>query len=111
MEKIATDIYSFEKLRRGGYVYVDKTDLLWRLVSETDGSQFFIARPRRFGKSLMLSTLAAIFEGSRGLFKGLKIDKLDYDAYRGDRRPVTLVGVNFRAAKLNIDEPVFEDFV
>ena len=50
MEKIATDSYSFEKLRRAGYVYVDKTDMLWRLVSETEDSQFFIARPRRFGK-------------------------------------------------------------
>ena len=78
MEKIATDIYSFENLREGGYVYVDKTDLLWRLASDKDGRQFFISRPRRFGKSLMLSTLKCIFEGRRELFKGLKIDKLDY---------------------------------
>ena len=46
MEKIATATYSFEKLRRAGYVYVDKTDMLWRLVSDTEDSQFFIARPR-----------------------------------------------------------------
>ena len=71
MEKIATDSYSFEKLRRAGYVYVDKTDLLCRLVSETEGSQFFISRPRRFGKSLMLSTLKCLFEGRRELFRGL----------------------------------------
>ena len=79
MEKIATSTCSFEKLRRGGYVYVDKTDLLWRLASDTEDGQFFISRPRRFGKSLMLSTLKCIFEGKRELFKGLKIDKLDYD--------------------------------
>ena len=79
MEKIATDIYSFENLRKGGYVYVDKTDMLWRLVSETEDSQFFIARPRRFGKSLMLSTLKCIFEGRRELFRGLKIEKKRYD--------------------------------
>ena len=79
MEKIATDIYSFENLRKGGYVYVDKTDLLWRLAADKDGRQFFISRPRRFGKSLMLSTLQCIFEGKRELFKGLKIEKLDYD--------------------------------
>ena len=79
MEKITTSTYSFEKLRRGGYVYVDKTDLLWRLVSDTDGSQFFMSRPRRFGKSLMLSTLKCIFEGRRELFKGLKIEKKRYD--------------------------------
>ena len=79
MEKITTDIYSFENLRKDGFVYVDKTDLLWRLVSKMDGRQFFISRPRRFGKSLMLSTLQCIFEGKRELFKGLKIEKLDYD--------------------------------
>ena len=79
MEKIATSTCSFEKLRRAGYVYVDKTDLLWRLVSEMEDSQFFMARPRRFGKSLMLSTLKCIFEGRRELFRGLKIDKLKYD--------------------------------
>ena len=79
MEKITTDISTFENMRKGGYVYVDKTDLLWRLAADTEGRQFFISRPRRFGKSLMLSTLKCIFEGKRELFKGLKIDKLNYD--------------------------------
>ena len=79
MEKITTDISTFENLRKDGYVYVDKTDLLWRLASKKEGRQFFISRPRRFGKSLMLSTLKCIFEGKRELFKGLKIDRLDYD--------------------------------
>ena len=79
MEKITTDISSFENLRKGGYVYVDKTDLLWRLAADKEGRQFFISRPRRFGKSLMLSTLKCIFEGRRELFKGLKIEKMRYD--------------------------------
>ena len=79
MEKITTDIYSFENLRTDGYVYVDKTDLLWRLVAKKEGRQFFISRPRRFGKSLMLSTLKCIFEGRRDLFKGLKIERKRYD--------------------------------
>ena len=79
MEKITTDISSFENLRKDGYVYVDKTDLLWRLVAKNEGRQFFISRPRRFGKSLMLSTLKCIFEGRRELFKGLKIDRMKYD--------------------------------
>ena len=79
MEKITTDVCSFENLRKGRYVYVDKTDLLWRLVSDRDGRQFFISRPRRFGKSLMLSTLKCLFEGKRGLFKGLKIEKKRWD--------------------------------
>ena len=79
MEKITTDISTFEKLRKERYVYVDKTDLLWRLVANQKGCQFFISRPRRFGKSLMLSTLKCIFEGKRELFKGLKIDRKRYD--------------------------------
>ena len=79
MEKISTDIYSFANLRKGGYVYVDKTDLLWRLASDKVGRQFFISRPRRFGKSLMLSTLKCLFEGRRELFKGLKIEKKRWD--------------------------------
>ena len=79
MEKITTDIYSFENLRKGGYVYVDKTDLLWRLAADREGRQFIISRPRRFGKSLMLSTLKCIFEGRRELFKGLKIEKKRWD--------------------------------
>ena len=79
MEKITTDISSFENLRKGGYAYVDKTDLLWRLTADKTGRQFFISRPRRFGKSLMLSTLKCIFEGKRDLFKGLKIEKKRWD--------------------------------
>ena len=78
MKYIATDTSEFKNLIGGGYVYVDKTALLHRLVSGVDGTQFFISRPRRFGKSLMLSTLRHIFEGHRDLFRDLAIDKLDY---------------------------------
>jgi len=77
--KIVTDDYEFANLIRGGAVYVDKTDLLARLASGRDGSQFFIARPRRFGKSLMLSTLHHLFAGDRDLFRGLKIEKTKWD--------------------------------
>ena len=78
MEKIATSFCSFEWLIRK-YTYVDKTDMLWRLVSDSADRMFFISRPRRFGKSLMLDTLKCIFEGRRDLFKGLKIEKKKYD--------------------------------
>ena len=61
--------------------YVDKTALLYELASPTVDSQFFLARPRRFGKSLMLSTLKAMFEGRRDLFKGLAIDKLPWEGW------------------------------
>lgn len=76
---IAPNIASFEKLRTEGYVYVDKTDLLYSILHSKEGQSFFISRPRRFGKSLMLSTLHAIFEGKRELFEGLKIASTDYD--------------------------------
>ena len=78
MEKIATSFCSFESLVRK-YTYVDKTDMLWRLVSDSTDRMFFISRPRRFGKSLMLDTLKCIFEGRRDLFRGLKIEKRKYD--------------------------------
>ena len=76
MEKAATDIYTFENLRKGGYSYVDKTAILKELAGDTRGSQFFIARPRRFGKSLAISTLRCLFEGKRDLFEGLAIEPL-----------------------------------
>ena len=74
MEKVATDIYTFEKLRKNGFTYVDKTDALYAMASGEAGSQFFIARPRRFGKSLAVSTLKSLFEGRRELFAGLAIE-------------------------------------
>ena len=57
MEKIATDIYTFSRLREDGFTYVDKTDSLYAMASGDVGAQFFLARPRRFGKSLAVSTL------------------------------------------------------
>ncbi len=78
MKAITTSQFSFERVIGNGNVYVDKTDLLASLA-KIDGGQFFISRPRRFGKSLMLSTLKAMFEGRKELFEGLKINKTDYD--------------------------------
>ncbi len=78
MEKIATDTFSFERVREGGFVYVDKTAILKTLADGSLGTQFFIARPRRFGKSLAVSTLQCLFEGRRDLFKGLAIEP-DWD--------------------------------
>ena len=62
MEKAATDTYTFEKLRGGGFTYVDKTAILKQLADGSRGSQFFIARPRRFGKSLAVSTFKCLFK-------------------------------------------------
>ena len=74
MEKAATDIYTLENLRMGEYSYVDKTAILKKLADDSRGRQFFIARPRRFGKSLAVSTLKCLFEGRRDLFEGLAIE-------------------------------------
>ena len=76
MEKVATDIYTFSRLREEGFTYVDKTAALYAMASGEVGFQFFIARPRRFGKSLAVSTLKALFEGRRDLFQGLAIEPM-----------------------------------
>lgn len=68
-------IQSFEKIREGGYVYVDKTAWIYRLV--TGGNYYFLSRPRRFGKSLLVSTLEAYFQGKKELFEGLSIGRLE----------------------------------
>ena len=78
-QKIAQGVYDFRIMREDGYVYVDKTALLGDLVTGGRDAYYFISRPRRFGKSLMLSTLKSHFHGKRDLFKGLAIDKMDYD--------------------------------
>ena len=76
MEKVATDIYSFDRLRESGFTYVDKTRELYAMASGEWGKQFFMARPRRFGKSLAVSTLKALFEGRRVLFQGLAVEPM-----------------------------------
>ena len=68
-------IQNFEKLRNGGYFYIDKTALVYRLV--TTGSYYFLSRPRRFGKSLLVSTLEAYFQGKKELFEGLAVSELE----------------------------------
>ena len=79
MQPIATDSSSFAEIRTKGCIYVDKTAYFHELITNPSRSKFFIARPRRFGKSLMISTFKAIFEGRKDLFKGLAIEKTDYD--------------------------------
>ena len=75
--KYPIGIQSFEKIRREGYAYVDKTALMYKMVSE--GSYYFLSRPRRFGKSLMVSTLEAFFSGKKELFEGLYAGSADWD--------------------------------
>ena len=75
--KYPIGIQSFDKIIEGGYVYVDKTELVYKLVSS--GEYYFLSRPRRFGKSLLTSTLEAYFLGRRELFKGLALERLETD--------------------------------
>ncbi|MDE6010219.1 MAG: ATP-binding protein [Muribaculaceae bacterium] len=75
--KYPIGIQSFSEIREGGYTYVDKTALIYRLIAK--GKYYFLSRPRRFGKSLLLSTIRAYFEGRKELFEGLAIAGLEKD--------------------------------
>ena len=75
--KYPIGIQSFDRLREDGFVYVDKTALVYNLVQT--GSIYFLSRPRRFGKSLLVSTLACYFQGRKELFDGLAIADLEKD--------------------------------
>ena len=76
--RLPVGIQSFEKIRKERYLYVDKTDLIWRLAN--NGKTYnYLSRPRRFGKSVLVDTLQAYFEGKKELFEGLKIMDLEKD--------------------------------
>lgn len=75
LRKLPIGIQTFEKLREGDYLYVDKTALVWRIASTE--TPYFLSRPRRFGKSLLLSTFEAYFEGKKELFEGLAIADME----------------------------------
>lgn len=79
MQPIALNAYDFCGIRTKGTLYVDKTAMLYPLVRNPNDKCFFLSRPRCFGKSVMLTTLKSLFQGRRDLFKGLAIDKMDYD--------------------------------
>lgn len=75
--KFPIGVQNFEKIRKGDFLYVDKTELIYQLVDS--GSYYFLSRPRRFGKSLLISTLEAYFQGKRELFVGLALERLEQD--------------------------------
>jgi hypothetical protein len=78
LQPLPIGIQSFTNLRSNGYLYVDKTQEIYRLI--TSGRVFFLSRPRRFGKSLLVSALEALFKGNKELFEGLYIyDKVNWD--------------------------------
>ena len=73
LKPISTDTSDFEALRKAGQTYVDKTAYFHRLITDPNRKFYFVARPRRFGKSLGVTTLKSIFQGHREFFKGLPI--------------------------------------
>lgn len=91
-------IQSFEKIRTGGFVYVDKTELIYSLAAS--GQYYFLSRPRRFGKSLLVSTMEAYFSGRKELFKGLAMASLEKDWLSYPVLHLDLTG----AAYLSVDE-------
>ena len=96
LPKPPVGLQHFPNLIKDGYAYVDKTRYLYELVKEKPGC--FLARPRRFGKSLLVSTLEALFQGRRELFKGLWVDLSDYDWY-----PYPVIRLDFSA--ISSDSP------
>ena len=95
MKEITVSVRSFEDIRNNNYLYVDKTEYIYLLVKSKLKNYYFISRPRRYGKSLMCSTLHSLFEGKRELFKDLYIDKSDYSF---ERYPV----LHFNFANFNL---------
>lgn len=84
IRRLPVGIQSFEEIRKGGYLYVDKTDIIWNLVNQ--GKKYnLLSRPRRFGKSVLVDTLEAYFKGKRQLFEDLKIMDLEKE---WTKRPV-----------------------
>ena len=97
MENITTDIFSFENLRKDGFVYVDKTDMQWRLVSKKDGRQFFIARLRcgRFERRAMPTNtrVTGVLSRSSGSTSARRIRNIDEPLFvkcerKGEAKPV-----------------------
>lgn len=94
--KYPIGLQSFAKIREHGYIYVDKTEYIHQLV--TTGKYYFLSRPRRFGKSLLLSTLESLFSGERDLFKGLAIDHMEWDWSQYEVLHVDFNGENYKVA-------------
>ena len=94
LQNLPIGIQNFEKIREANYLYVDKTALVYKLVST--GSYYFLSRPRRFGKSLLLSTLHSYFDGRKDLFDGLAIADLEQE---WERYPVLHLDLNTRNYK------------
>ena len=97
MRLYTAGIDDFEKIRQRGRIYVDKTDLVYRMTQESDF--VFLSRPRRFGKSLITSTLESYFRGEKELFEGLKIMQLEKEWKQYPVLRIDLSGARHMAAQ------------
>ncbi len=95
--KYPIGIQNFDEIVRDGYLYVDKTAIIYRLVKER--KYIFLSRPRRFGKSLLLSTIGAYFQGKRHLFKGLAIENLETEWMEHPVLRIDLTGRTYESAE------------
>ena len=103
MQKLPLGVQDFRKLREDNLLYVDKTEDIYRLI--TEGYYYFLSRPRRFGKSLMLSTIKEIFLGSKELFKGLWIeDKIEWEEHPVVHIPFNAIGYKDLGLERALDE-------
>ena len=93
--KLPVGIQSFEKIRKDGYLYVDKTDIIWQLANRNK-TYNYLSRPRRFGKSVLVDTLEAYFMGKKELFEGLKIMQMETEWVK---RPVIRLGMSRAGAE------------
>ena len=104
--KYPVGIQSFESIRQDGYIYVDKTPLVYKMI--TEGKPYFLSRPRRFGKSLLMPQAIYVMELKYDRTAREAIDQIvrqGYaEKYRTDGRPVTLVGINIGSEERNITE-------
>ncbi len=100
-------IQDFEKIRKDGFVYVDKTDLVYKMAQK--GGYYFLSRPRRFGKSLLVSTMEAYFSGKKELFDGLAIAELEKDWIQYPVFRMDLSGKSYDSPE--VLQQVFDDYL
>ena len=98
MKKLPIGIQTFRKIVEGNCLYVDKARHIYDLLVR--GSAYFLARPRRFGKSLLISTLTEIFEGKRELFRGLWLYKSDYT---WEKHPIVKIDFSKKKGEASIE--------
>ena len=108
--RLPAGIQSFKAIRAEGYLYVDKTDIIWQLVNHGDKYNY-LSRPCRFGKSVLIDTLQAYFEGKKELFKGLKIMELEekWNSYPVIRLDMSGAGADADSIKSYLNN-IFKDY-